>query len=342
MTPRISHNFLWMAAANITGSLFNILIFIYMARVLMPEALGAFSYAFTVIFFLANFIDLGLSTYGVREIAKDRGRFSAYVSEIISFRLVAASALCILAILVAAVIPAPLRQKVLIAESSLMLIGIALASEWAFQGIEKMKYVFISFAATSCLQLCLMLTFIKRPEDVFKAPLLYFVAMIPVTVIYLHKLDFRFGFSRTDLINIFSHLSGAFAIWGISLCAQVYNNLDVVILGFFRSIEEVGYFTIVRRIVGGIAVLLVFLAGAVLPRLSMSHNKSPEQFASATRSFLKLSVFLAIVIAAPLILASDRLITLTVGPEYLPAGVPLKIMAVGLIFILFNLPHSTG
>ena len=74
----------------------------------------------------------------------------------------------------------------------------------------------------------------------------------------------------------------------------------------------------------------------------MSHNKSPEQFASATRSFLKLSVFLAIVIAAPLILASDRLITLTVGPEYLAAGVPLKIMAVGLLFILFNLPHSTG
>lgn len=331
-----------MAAANIASSLFNIIIFIYLARVLLPEALGAFSYAFTVVFFAANFIDLGLSTYGMREIARHRERFSAYISEIITFRVLAALALCLLTAALSFIIPAPMRLRLLIIESSLMLIGIAFASEWAFQGMEKMKYVFISFAGTSCLQLCLMLLFVRSPEDVFRVPILYFVAMIPVTVLYLRKLDFSFQLDRSDFANMFSHLSGAFVIWSISICAQVYNNLDVVILGFFRNIEEVGYFTITRRFIGGGAVLLVFLAGAVFPRLSVCYKSDPVQFKSATRSFLKLAAFIAVFAVMPVILASDQLIRLTVGAEYLPASIPLKIMAIGLLCILFNLPHSTG
>lgn len=342
MTAKLSHNFMWMAAANMASGLFNALIFIYLARTLMPEAMGAFSYAFTVVFFMANFIDLGLSTYGIREIARHRERFPAYVSQIITFRLMAALALCGIVIAVSFILPVPARQKILIAESSLMLIGIALASEWAFQGMEKMRYVFISFAATSCLQLCLMAAFVKTSADVFKVPILYFVAMIPVTMLYLRKLNFSLQLARSDIVSMFSHLSGAFIIWSISICAQVYNNLDVVILGLFRSIEEVGYFTIVRRLIGGGAVLLVFLAGAVFPRLSASHKTDPVQFGGATRSFLKLSALLAVCLVVPIILAGDLLIGFVFGNEYIPASLPLKIMAIGLLCILFNLPHSTG
>jgi len=76
-----------MGAANIISTIFGAIFIIYLARVLQPQALGYFSYAFTLVFFLANFIDLGLSTYGVREVAKDKGRVSEYASEIISFRL---------------------------------------------------------------------------------------------------------------------------------------------------------------------------------------------------------------------------------------------------------------
>lgn len=339
---RLAHNFMWMAAANIASSFFNIIIMIYLARVLMPEALGIFSYAFTIVFFAANFIDLGLSTYGMREIAKRRESLSVYVSEILTLRAIIASALCVIITAVFLFIPVSRQLKILVAESSLMLIGIALATEWAFQGVEKMRYVFISFAVTSCLQLGLIYFFVKKPSDVFMVPLLYFLAMLPVTVLYLRKLDFRFLIRRADFANMFSHLSSAFVIWSVSLCAQVYNNLDVVLLGAFRKIDEVGYFTIARRFVGGAAVLLVFLANAVFPRLSLASGRDPAQFKKTTRSFMKLAAFLAVFLCVPVILASEYLIRITVGPQYIPASVPLKIMMVGLLCILFNLPYSTG
>jgi O-antigen/teichoic acid export membrane protein len=78
---RLEKNFIWMAAANIIGSFFSIMLFVYLARALKVEAFGTLSYAHSVIFYILNFVDLGLSTYGIREVAKDRARVSEYVSE---------------------------------------------------------------------------------------------------------------------------------------------------------------------------------------------------------------------------------------------------------------------
>jgi O-antigen/teichoic acid export membrane protein len=86
----LSKNFIWLAAANIVSSLFGMILFIYLARVLGPDSFGYLSYALTITFFLANFVDMGLSTYGIREIAKNTARVSDYVSEIASFRFLIA------------------------------------------------------------------------------------------------------------------------------------------------------------------------------------------------------------------------------------------------------------
>ena len=88
---RLEKNFIWMAAANMVGSLFSISLFIYLARTLKAEAFGTVSYAHSFAFYLLNFVDLGLTTYGIREVAKDRSKVSEYVSGIVSFRLVIAA-----------------------------------------------------------------------------------------------------------------------------------------------------------------------------------------------------------------------------------------------------------
>ena len=44
----------------------------------------------------------------------------------------------------------------------------------------------------------------------------------------------------------------------------------------------------------------------------------------------------------PSILLCEKIIILAVGNDYLPAVLPLNIMIVGLVFVLFNLPYSTG
>jgi len=340
---KLSKNFFWMAAANISSSILSITLFIYLARALAPESFGLLSYIFTLVFFLANFIDLGLSTYGMREIAKDRSRATQYLSEIASLRILIASGLCLLFLVSGLVVRDAHQLKLLMFASSIIFFMWALGSEWAFQGLEKMHVVFLSMVTTGALQLGLMFLFVKSSVDLPKVPILYFAASVPMAVVLLTRLRFRLIMKSDELKRIAGYLSSSFAIWGISIFAQIYNSLDVFILGLSRSPEEVGYYTVARRFTGTIALLLVFLAGAVFPSLSSSaFQGDSRRFKIATGKFLTLAVFIAVFALVPLILFSRSLVTFVVGSEYAPASEPLRIMAIGLLIVLFNLPFSTG
>jgi len=331
-----------MAAANLATSLFGMALFIYLARVLLPESFGYLSYAFTIVFFMSNFIDMGLSTYGIREISKDRLRVSDYVSEIASFRTLVAVILWLILTVITVFLPYSNTLKLVILESSIMFFSLALATEWAFQGIEKMHMVFVSFATTSLLQLGLIFLFVKGPEDVLRAPALYFVATIPVITIFLRRLHFSFRINIGHLKRMMSRLSSSLVIWSIALLAQIYNNFDIFILGLFRPMGEVGHFSVARRVVGSVALFAVFMANALLPRLSLSICIDVKQFQAATKKFVGMAILLTTLGLLPLAIFSKRLILLTVGPEYVSAGPPLSIMTVGLVLILFNIPYSTG
>jgi len=338
----LSKNFTWLAAANIVSSLFGAGLFIYLARVLEPDAFGYFSYALTITFFLANFVDMGLSTYGIREVAKNKGRVSDYASEIVSFRFLVASLLFFLLLIVTILSTQSFILKATIIASSMMLLTFALATEWAFQGVEKMHMVFISFGVTSLLQVVLTLLFVKGPSDLLKAPLVYFIATVPMLVIYLKILRCKVLLKGEDLKKMFSYLSSALVIWSISIFAQVYNGLDIFILGLFRPIQEVGYFTIARRVIGAFILFMVFLTNAVLPRLSYAFCNDAELFKTTTHKFVKFAALFTVFVLLPSIFLCEKIVILAVGNEYLPAVVPLNIMIVGLVFVLFNLPYSTG
>jgi len=331
-----------MAAGNILSSLFGFVLYAYLARTLMPEAFGYLSYVFTLIFFIYNFIDLGLSTYGAREVAKYKSRASAYVSEIVSFRIIIAAGLSVVIIIATYLFYRTSPLAVLMVESLLILFMLAVAMEWAFQGLEKMPIIFFSLCATSILQLALICGFVKGPGDLLKVPLLYSLAALPVVMIFLKSLKFRLFIKIDDLKRMASYLSSSLVIWSICLCAQIYNSMDIFLLGLLRPIAEVGQFSIARRFIGSIALLTIFLANTLLPRLSSTFNKDMAQFKSATRQFLKLGLALVVFLLLPSVFFSNKLILLVVGGDYLPAGLPFTIMAIGLIFVIFNLPYSTG
>lgn len=340
---KLSKNMIWMAASNIAASAISAVLLIYLARTLLPEAFGYLSYAFTIVFFLVNFVDLGLSTFGIREVAKDRPRASIYVSEIVSFRLIIT---CILSVIFIVCVYSwsglADSARILLLESALIFFIFALATEWAFQGLEKMHMVFISLAATSLLQLGLAFLFVKSPEDAWKVPPIYFVAAMPIAVIYLSHFRFKAKIRAADINSMGAYLSSSVIIWAIALFAQVYNSLDIFILGFFRSFDEVGYYTIARRAIGAASILAVFLANALLPRLSSVFGRDMAHFKDATRRFLVLSACLTFFVFLPVLFFAKELISVTVGSAYLAVATPFKIMILGLILVVFNMPYSTG
>lgn len=339
---RLDKNFLWLSAGNTIASIFNIAIFIYLARILKAEAFGYLAYATTIVFYLLNFTDVGLSTYGMREIARSRSKLPELVNNILSFRFMLASALFFFFIIAVVLSRQQLLVKVLMAEAGFLLFVPSLSLEWAFQGLEKMHMVFASLVANTALQAALIFTCVKTPHDVVKVPVITVAAAIPVLVIFIYLLRFKPRFRRLEWTVIKSYLSSSLAIWAISVFAQVYNTLDIVMLGFFRSPEEVGYFTVARRVIGGTLVLIMVLVSAVMPHLSAAFVRDKRKFWHATVKFLKIGILAVIAVFLPIIIFAKEIILWTVGEQYIQAARPLSIMMFAVILIMFNVPFSTG
>src|SRR3989338_4397327 len=89
---KLTQNFMWMASANAVSGFINVLLYICLARSLGAERFGKFSFVQAMVLYMFSFIDLGLSTFGTREIAKNKAEAPNYVNNIVSLRFFIAAA----------------------------------------------------------------------------------------------------------------------------------------------------------------------------------------------------------------------------------------------------------
>lgn len=338
---KLTSNFIWMAFANAISGVINILLYVFLARCLGAEKFGRFSFVQAIVLYMFNFVDLGLSTYGTREIAKHKSAASEYVSNIVSLRLFAATVIYILFAIYAVFSRQLLEVKITMLIMSLWWFTFAFSVEWAFQGLERMHMVFISLVTTSFLQFLFIWLLVKRPYYFLSVPGILFVTTLPIIIIYLRMLRFKLRFKTLDFKILKLYLSSSLVIWLVSFFAQVYNGLDVIMMGWMRPAREVGYFTVARRFIGGVTFFSVFLANAALPRYSATFKQHLKQFKVNARDFFRAVVLISLVLIF-LTLFSKEIITFVVGREYLAANLSFKILMLGVVFVLLNLPFSTA
>ena len=77
---RITANFLSLAVSEIISKLLQLLVFIYLARVLGKESFGIFSFAVAFSLLIVIIADFGLSTFLIREISRNKKAASKYLS----------------------------------------------------------------------------------------------------------------------------------------------------------------------------------------------------------------------------------------------------------------------
>lgn len=330
-----------MAAANVVSACLNILLYIYLARRLGAERLGRFSFVQAMILYMFSFIDLGLSTFGTREIAKNKAEAPNYVNNIVSLRFFIAAAIYLLFAVYAVFSKQLLEIKIIMIIMALWLFTFAFSVEWAFQGLERMHFVFISLVTTSALQFFFIWLLVKGPYYFVSVPAILFITTLPIVIIYLWILKFRLKIRTLDFKILKFYFSSALVIWAISLFAQVYNGFDVIMMGWLRPASEVGYFTIARKFIGGITFFSIFLANAALPRYAATLKEGLDRFKVNTYQFLRVVILIGAALLI-LVLFSKKLIIFAVGSEYLAANMSFKILMLGVVFVLLNLPFSTA
>ncbi len=313
------NNILWISISEISSKGLFFLGTIYLVRILGKAGFGLFSLALTVGVYLWAIADVGITGYGVREIARNREKSAELYSLLNSLRFV--FALCLFLIFSGALymIHMPLEKKLILLSGSIYPITSALSSDWVFRGLEKMQYIVAASLTTSLFYLGNIFLFVKGYSDTTIAVLLYsnsFLAGSLISMILLrHKLNIPFSF-LVSFKDWWFHIKESFYFAINTVFTNVSIFIPILFMGIWSTAEELGIFSAPHRLslmithAGGLAV------SALYPTLSNLYVTDRDAFKKTHIRFQKLIIVIAMPVCIISAILSKDIVMFIFGSLY--------------------------
>ena len=133
-------NFILNSFIAFFSMLFPILSFPYVSRILHPEYVGRVSFAESLVTYFLLFSQMGIPTYGTREIAKvrsDRNQLIPLTSQLFLINFSMAICSYIVLILASCMVPRLHEDQLLYLIMGLSLFMNAMSMDWLYKGLEE-------------------------------------------------------------------------------------------------------------------------------------------------------------------------------------------------------------
>jgi len=329
---RLLDNFLSLSALQGINYLVPLITFPYLVRVLGVEQFGLFSFIMAIILYAEIVTDYGFDLTATKHISTNREN-PVTINEIFSSVIVIKSAMALLFFLLILVLITTVEKfsqdGLLYVLAFGLIVGQVLFPVWFFQGIERMRYITILNAVAKTIFALAIFIFVHTPEDLYLVFIFNSLGGIIAGVIAFNVAVNKFGvrFSWQSKETYLYYLKDAWFVFTSRVAVQLYQSINVIILGFFVSNTIVGYYSIVEKIVRAGGSIIVALPKAVYPHLAKVYKRSRSEFYTRNMQ-LALALF---AVMAPL-----GALVYYYAPEILSLfskGVPDPIM-IGLLHIL--------
>jgi O-antigen/teichoic acid export membrane protein len=220
----------------------------------------------------------------------------------------------------------------------------AINPEWAFQGLERMGIMSLSKIVEQLIYISLILVFIHNLNDLLAVPLFQLISSAAVALIFafvLWKLFIPFGWRDLRLDSWGKYLIAAVPLGLSFVFIQVYYNLDVIMLGFMKSRETVGWYNAAYKLFFVLLGSIGVVAAAVFPVVI----KKFEADKMAAKRFLEKYLRLMFLWTWPAVLLgwlwAEPAIRLIYGSSYLPGVLALKILLLNILVIAASAVYGT-
>ncbi len=335
----ITKNIFWLSVSQIASRLIRAVIIIYAARVLGAADYGLFSYLLGLAGFFTIFSDIGVNTILTKEITQKPEQTSVYFSTAfwIKIFLFATTAAIVM-------IAGPHFSKLPGAASMLYFVvmiiifdGLREFSQSIFRAREKMELEAFANILTNLSITVLGFTVLYFSVSLKLLTFSYAIAtgIGAFAAIFIIRKEFEKLFShfKKDMVKPIINSAWPIALTGIIGAFML--NTDILMLGWWRTAQEIGFYSAGQKIIQALYTLPAIIAGATFPTISrligqQNHEKIKQLMEVAMTAIFLMSVPMAI----GGIILGKSIIALIYGNEYLPAAVSFQILMT-TIFIIF-------
>ncbi len=332
-------NTFWQLIAQVLGRGIRAIIIIYAARVLGATEYGIFSYAIGFAGLFAVFADIAVDPIVIREVSKSHAEKEKIIGAALYLKLFL-NLLTYLAIVTIGTRLTPVAEsRVLIPLIGLAFIADALR-QFGFSitnAMERMEVdagVSILYQSATVFFGIAALTYWKTPYALAVSYALGSAVGAFAIIFYLRDI-LRVAAMNFDGAILKRILKDALPFTFLGVTGIILTNTDTVMLGWFSSPEQIGYYSVALKLVQILFVLPPIVAMAIFP--SLSRNIEKEEGPQIIEKALAVINLIALPIVIGGVLEVNTIIPILYGQGYVPAAQPLRIL---LLTIALNYPST--
>jgi len=334
----IVKNVFWLSFSQIASRLIRAIIIIYAARILGAAEYGVFSYALGLAGFFTLFADIGLSAILTRDISQKPTEAKQRFATSLAMKSVL---LLFTALLVLFVAPffSKIEEAVILLPFVAVLVIFDNLRDFSlayFRGKEKMEteaFVMVVMNILIVIAGFLALS-ISTTSRSFMIAYVGSAGLGALICIFLMRREYAKVFSNFRPEFLKPTIQSAFPIAILGLLGIFMLNTDMIMLGWWRTAEEIGYYSAAQKIVQVLYTLPAILGSGIFPAIS---RLSGEGKHSKVSSLISKGVTATLALGFPIAIGgsvlSNQIISFVYGPEYAPASLAFIILILTTLII---------
>ena len=330
-------NFIMNAILTMSSFIFPLITFPYVSRVLLETGTGRVSFATSLITYFTMIAQLGIPTYGIRACAKvrdDRQELTRTAHEILFINIIMSVVSYILLAFALAFVPRLQEDRTLYVIVSITIILSAIGMEWLYKALEQYTYITIRSVIFKFIALVGMFLLIHEENDYVMYGFITIFAGSASNVFNFINVHKYIDLKPIGNYNIKRHMKPVMVFFAMSCATTIYNNLDVVMLGFMKSDADVGYYNAAVKIKTILISIVTSLGTVLLPRASYYIEHSMlDEFKRVSEKALNFVFLLASPLALYFILYAKNGIYFLAGENYSGSILPMQIIMPTLLLI---------
>lgn len=339
----LTNSSIYYLVYNILNLAFPLVTGIYVARVLLPNDIGAVSTAQNLASYFVILSFLGIPTYGLREISKVRNneeeRNKVY-SELYTINFIS-TFICLLIYLGIILLVPTYRSSLslyLIAGSSIAFNIFNIS--WLFEGMEEFRFISIRNLVFKALCFIALLIFVRNEND--------YLAYAGVTVFgtagnYLVNMFYAHRLARFDFkdLNLKRHLKSILYLTMVNLAIEIYSLVDITMMSFMSTNESIAYYKYGHSIFKMLLTVVNTFTMVLVPRISFYYKEGKyDEFNRLLSKTLKIIIIFAIPMIVGIYFTSDFLVTGMYGNNYIDSAGILKLFSI--LFLVSPIGYLLG
>lgn len=342
MKNSISKNYIYNLSYQILTLITPLITTPYIARTLGVDAIGEYSFSYSIVAYFVLFAGFGIASFGQREIAyhqDDAEAQNRIFWEVISFQTFSVAVSLGGYYFLGKVWGVDSRIYWV---QALNIVAVLFDVSWFFQGLEEFgKIVFRNFIVR-LINIILLFLLIKTPDDL----ILYTVIMGGMNVVsgflvclflkdYIHLIP-------VQEIHPFRHFATILQLFLPQIAIQIYMVLDKTMLGLYSDVyTENGYYEQADKTVKIFLTIVTSLGTVMLPRIAFTFARG--EFSKVREYMMKsyrFTLFLTIPMCFGLIVTASNFVPWFFGHGYEPVTKLIVIMS--SILIAMGVSGVTG